>query len=73
MSMNYLTYRVCYISITVYLERDDDGLEVAAPPLDVVAHLLDVDVVQRSVDLVHHEEGGGSEAEHGEQTRKRQA
>lgn len=28
-----------------YLEGDNDGLEVAAPSLNVVAHLLDVDVV----------------------------
>lgn len=48
--------------LCTYLEGDDDGLEVATPPLDVVAHLLHVDVVQRSVDLVHDEEGGWSEA-----------
>lgn len=50
--------------LEAYLEGDDDGLEVAAPPLDVVAHLLDVDVVERSVDLVHDEEGCWSEAGH---------
>lgn len=45
-----------------YLEGDYDGLEVATPPLDVVAHLLHVDIVQRGVDLVHNEERRWSEA-----------
>lgn len=50
------------MAYVVYLEGDDDGLEVVAPPEDVVAHLLDVDVVKSGVDLVHHEERRRSEA-----------
>lgn len=45
------------------LEGDDDGLEVVAPPLNVSTNFLHVDVVQRGVDLVHHEERSRPETE----------
>lgn len=46
----------------VYLQGDDDRLEVSAPGLYVIADFVDIDVVQRGVYLVHHEKRSRSEA-----------
>lgn len=51
-----------FYGLILYLKRDDDGLEIVAPLLYVVADLFHVDVVQGSVDFIHYEERGRSEA-----------
>ena len=48
-----------------YLETDYDALKVVAALFDVVTHFLHVDVVQRCIDLIHHEEGRWAETVEG--------
>jgi hypothetical protein len=53
------------------LVAHDEQLRLAAELLDEPEEAVQVDVVERGLDLVHHVEGRRAAAEHGEQVRQR--
>lgn len=58
------------VTIELFFQRDDNGLQVKGIVADVRGHFSDIRVIQGSVDLIQDEKGGGLIAKFRKESKK---